>query len=143
MHNGRSRLLRLCLVWLLCWGFTHSLQAQPADLLVEARSYIFDPESEIYRYEDARFEWGTIALEGQKVEFLRKENLIVAQGFVRLREGSITLIAEGLEINLGDNSGVFREVFFFDAKTEAYITAREVRRVPEGHFIGYDCTFTT
>ena len=143
MHNGRSRLLRLCLVWLLCWGFTHSLQAQPADLRVEARSYIFDPESEIYRYEDARFEWGTIALEGQKVEFLRKENLIVAQGFVRLREGSITLIAEGLEINLDDNSGVFREVFFFDAKTEAYITAREVRRVPEGHFIGYDCTFTT
>ena len=78
MHNGRSRLLRLCLVWLLCWGFTHSLQAQPADLRVEARSYIFDPESEIYRYEDARFEWGTIALEGQKVEFLRKENLILS-----------------------------------------------------------------
>ena len=50
MHNGRSRLLRLCLVWLLCWGFTHSLQAQPADLRVEARSYIFDPESEIYRF---------------------------------------------------------------------------------------------
>ena len=78
-----------------------------------------------------------MALEGQKVEFLRKENLIVAQGFVRLREGSITLIAERLEINLGDNSGVFREVFFFDAKTEAYITAREVHRVPEGYFIGF------
>jgi lipopolysaccharide assembly outer membrane protein LptD (OstA) len=65
------------------------------------------------------------------------------KGLFDCEKGSITLIAEGLEINLDDNSGVFREVFFFDAKTEAYITAREVRRVPEGHFIGYDCTFTT
>ncbi|MAH62697.1 MAG: hypothetical protein CMN54_04455, partial [SAR324 cluster bacterium] len=64
MYHGRSRLLRLWLVWLFCWGYTCSLQAQSTDLRVEARSYIFDPETEIYRYEDARFEWGTIALEG-------------------------------------------------------------------------------
>lgn len=144
MYQGRACLSRFWWWgWLLCWGLPFTLSAQPSDLRVEARSYIFDPDAEIYRYEDARIEWGTIALEGQKVEYLRKENQIVASGFVRLRDGAITLIAEALEIRPEDGSGIFREVFLYDASTQAYITAREVRRVPEGHFIGFDCTFTT
>ena len=48
-----------------------------------------------------------------------------------------------LEINLQNGNGIFRNAIIFDSSNKAYMTANEVKRIGEKHFIAQTCTFTT
>jgi hypothetical protein len=66
-------------------------------LQVRAQSYTLDPETGIARYKNASLTWQSIVIDGTEVLYDTRQQLIRAEGYVRVSEGSVTAVMERLE----------------------------------------------
>ena len=118
--------------------------AQAAELQVEAPTFFYDQEKQVYRYEDARVRFGQLSLDAREIEVFLKEKRLVARGAVRFREFSILGTAERLELDLErEDSGEFSEVHIFDSSSGIYLTAERLFRTAPGRYQAVQCSLTT
>ena len=118
--------------------------AQAAELRVEAPTFFYDQEKQVYRYEDARVRFGQLSLDAREIEIFLKEKRLVARGAVRFREFSILGTAERLELDLErEDSGEFSEVQIFDSSNGIYLTAERLFRTGPGRYQAVQCSLTT
>tara|TARA_B100000945_G_scaffold199612_1_gene160487 strand:- start:188 stop:2461 length:2274 start_codon:yes stop_codon:yes gene_type:complete len=112
-------------------------------LSIQTQSYFHNPETGTYLYRNAKVEWEGITVESTEINYHPREHRLTAWGYVRVTEGSIVAVMDELEINLKNGNGTFRNTIIFDASNKAYMTASEVKRIGEKHFVAQNCSFTT
>ena len=112
-------------------------------LSIQTQSYIFNQQEGSYLYRNAKVEWENISVEGTEIIYHPDTNKITAKGYVRVTEGNTIAVMDELEINIKRNSGIFKNTIVYDSLSKAYMTAKEVRRLGENHYIAINCTFTT
>ena len=112
-------------------------------LSIQTQSYLHNPKEGTYLYRNAKVEWEEISVEGTEIIFNPGTNKIHAKGYVRVTEGDTIAVMDELIINIKDNSGVFKNTIVYDARSNAYMTADEVRRIAKNHYVASNCTFTT
>jgi hypothetical protein len=112
-------------------------------LQVRAQSYTLDPETGIARYKNASLTWQSIVIDGTEVLYDTRQQLIRAEGYVRVSEGTVTAVMERLELRLQDGSAEFQGATIFDSRNRAYLTAEIVQRLGESHYLALNCSFTT
>ena len=112
-------------------------------LSIETQSYFHDPEAGTYLYRNAKVEWEDITVEGTEIFYYPDTQKLTAKGYVRVTEGNTVAVMDELIFYIKDNSGIFKNSIVYDASTKAYMTANEVRRLAENHYVAYNCTYTT
>ena len=112
-------------------------------LSIQTQSYLHNPKEGTYLYRNAKVEWEEISVEGTEIIFNPSTNKIHAKGYVRVTEGNTIAVMDELIINIQDNTGVFKNSIVYDATSNAYMTADEVRRIEKNHYVASNCTFTT
>jgi len=112
-------------------------------LSIQTQSYFHNPETGTYLYRNAKVEWENITVESTEINYHPGKHRLTAWGYVRVTEGSIVAVMDELEINLKNGNGIFRNAIIFDSSNKAYMTAKEVKRIGDKHFIAQTCTFTT
>ena len=118
--------------------------AQAAELQVEAPTFFYDQEKQVYRYQDARVRFGQLTLDAREIEVFLKEKRLVARGAVRFRELSIMGTAERLELDLErEDSGELSEVHIFDSSNRIYLSAERLFRIAPGRYRAVQCSLTT
>jgi len=120
-----------------------SIAAPLKTLKILTQSYVHDSETQTYVYKSGKVQWEGGTLEGTEITYFRDNNTIVATGFVRLIEGSVTAIMDRMEFSPEDATGILYNVILFDSEHNAYMTANIVRKEGVGYFVGEGCTFTT
>ena len=112
-------------------------------LSIQTQSYFHNPDTEMFIYHNAKVEWEGITVESTEIHYHPKTNRLTAKGYVRVTEGEIVAVMDELEINVKDGTGIFRDTIVYDASNEAYMTAKEVRKVGPNQYVAQTCTFTT
>ena len=133
------------IVFLICipvQGFSQNDLDIP-QLSIQTQSYFHNPETGTYLYRNAKVEWEGIIVESTEINYHPESHKLTASGYVRVTEGEIVAVMDELEINVKDGTGIFRDTIVYDASNKAYMTAKEVRRLGENHYVAEICTFTT
>ena len=112
-------------------------------LSIQTQSYFHNPDTGTYLYRNAKVEWEGITVESTEINYHPEKHRLTAWGYVRVTEGSIVAVMDELEINVKDGKGIFRNAIIFDSSNNAYMTAKEVRRLRQNHYVAQTCTFTT
>ena len=112
-------------------------------LSIQTQSYLHNPETGTYIYRNAKVEWNEIAVEGTEIIYNPKKHKLTAKGYVRVTEGNTVAVMDELEIDIKDNTGIFKNTIVYDASTKAYLSADEVQRLDTNHYLARTCTFTT
>ncbi len=133
------------IVFLICipvQGFSQNDLEIP-QLSIQTQSYFHNTETRTYIYRNAKVEWEGIIVESTEINYHPESHKLTASGYVRVTEGEIVAVMDELEINVKDGTGIFRDTIVYDASNKAYMTAKEVRRLGENHYVAEICTFTT
>ena len=112
-------------------------------LSIQTQTYLHNPEAGTYVYRNAKVEWDNISVEGTEIIYHPESHNIAAKGYVRVTEGNTVAVMDELLINIKNNTGIFKDSIVYDASTKAYMTAKEVRKLGENHYVANNCTFTT
>ncbi len=112
-------------------------------LSIQTQSYFHNPDTGTYLYRNAKVKWEGISVESTEIHYHPKKHRLTASGYVRVTEGSTVAVMDELEINIKNGNGIFRNAIIFDSSNNAYMTAEEVKRIGENHFVAKKCTFTT
>ena len=112
-------------------------------LSIQTQSYLHNPDTGTYLYRNAKVEWDGITVESTEIIYHPEKHILTAWGYVRVTEGSTVAVMDELEINVKNGKGIFRNAIIFDSSNNAYMTAKEVRRIGKNHFVAQTCTFTT
>jgi len=112
-------------------------------LSIQTQSYLHNAETGTYLYRNAKVEWNDIVVEGTEIIYNPEKHQLTAKGYVRVTEGNTVAVMDELEIDIKDNTGIFKNTIVYDASNKAYLTADEVRKLGENHYVASTCTFTT
>lgn len=112
-----------------------------SELKIETQSYLIDGQT--YSAENATLTWADITVEAGIVSFDLESKSLVASNFVRYTDSRIIAILDRLELDLNTQQGIFYNVALYDATTQAFLTAKEARKIGKLRFVAKDCSFTT
>ncbi|MDH4120179.1 MAG: hypothetical protein OEV94_00520 [Deltaproteobacteria bacterium] len=129
-------LLACCLVW----GLPGVLWAQ--DIQIDSPSFEFNQETQTYTYHDARIRVKDLIIDAETVVIQSGTGKVSAFGRVRFQEKTLSGIADRLELNANDNTGVLYGVRMYDSKTGYYLNAEKVERTSADAFEATGCTLT-
>ncbi len=132
----------ILLIFLPAFGFSQNNLEVP-QLSIQTQSYLHNPDTGMYLYRNAKVEWEGITVESTEINYHPEKHRLTATGYVRVTEGSMVAVMDELEINVNDGKGIFRNAIIFDSSNNAYMTAEEVRRIGQNHYVAQTCTFTT